>query len=167
VPQERTKAQTLFHRALGAKAKGDLKRAKALLEQAITLDPTAKGAYDALGSVYYQQQQYQRAVTMYERALALDPNYVTARNNLGSTYMQLALDERAIEELQRALQVDSSYSLAYYNLACVHARAGRGGAAAQYLAQAVALEPEARQWAQTDADFARVRSVPEVRKLLE
>jgi tetratricopeptide (TPR) repeat protein len=104
---------------------------------------------------------------MYERAVAIDPNYVTARNNLGSAYMQLALDERAIEELQRALQVDSSYSLAYYNLACVHARAGRGAAAAQYLAQAVALEPEARQWAQTDADFARVRSVPEVRKLLE
>ena len=33
---------------------------------------------------------------------------------------------------------------------------------AQYLQQAIALEPQARTWAHTDADFALVRTAPEV-----
>ena len=80
--------------------------------------------------------------------------------------MQLAMDTRAIDELQKALRTDSSYSLAYYNLACVYARSGNSSMTAQYLQQAIALEPQARTWAHTDADFARVRTAPEVQQLL-
>ena len=80
--------------------------------------------------------------------------------------MQMAMDTRAIEELHKALRADSSYSLAYYNLACVYARSGNSPMAAQYLQQAIALEPQARTWAHTDVDFARVRSAPEVQQLL-
>ena len=80
--------------------------------------------------------------------------------------MQLAMDTRAFEELQKALHADSSYSLTYYNLACVYARSGNSPLAAQYLQQAIALEPQARTWAQTDTDFARVRTAPEAQQLL-
>jgi tetratricopeptide (TPR) repeat protein len=162
----RSKASALFNRALAAQEAGDLQQAATLLEQALKLDPTSKVAYNSLGNVYYQQQQYHQASTMYKQALAIDPHYAKARNNLGNTYMQLAMDERAIEELQQALRADSSYSLTYYNLACVYARAGNSQAAVQYLQQAMALEPQARLWAQTDADFAPVRDAPEVRQLL-
>jgi hypothetical protein len=51
-------------------------------------------------------------------------------------------------------------------LACVYARSGNSTMAAQYLQQAIALEPQARTWAQTDTDFARVRTAPEVQQLL-
>jgi hypothetical protein len=37
---------------------------------------------------------------------------------------------------------------------------------AQYLQQAIALEPQARMWAQTDTDFVRVRTALEVQQLL-
>ena len=80
--------------------------------------------------------------------------------------MKLAMDTRAIEELQRALRTDSSYSLTYYNLACVYARGGDSTIAAQYLQQAIALEPQARTWARTDADFTPVRMAPAVQQLL-
>lgn len=165
-PLETDRAQALVQRAVAAQEAGELKRAISLLEHAVKLDPTAKAAYNSLGNVYYQQQRYHQAIAMYHKALAIDPDYAKARNNLGSTYMRLAMDERAIAELQRALRADSSYGLAYYNLACVYARGSDSATAAQYLRQAIALEPQARTWAQTDADFASVRTAPEVQHLL-
>ena len=165
-PADVARAQTLVQRAAAAQEAKELTRALNLLEQAIKLDPTAKAAYNSLGNVYYQQRRYQQALVMYQKALAMDPDYAKARTNLGSTYMQLAMDTRAIDELQKALRADSSSSLAYYNLACVYARSGNSPVAAQYLQQAIALEPQARTWAQTDADFARVRTAPEVQQLL-
>ena len=165
-PAEVARAQALVQRAAAAQEAKELSRALALLEQAIKLDPTAKAAYNSLGNVYYQQRRYQQALAMYQKALAIDPDYAKARTNLGSAYMQLAMDTRAIDELQKALRADSSYSLAYYNLACVYARSGNSTMAVQYLQQAIALEPQARTWAQTDVDFARVRTAPEVQQLL-
>ena len=165
-PAEAARAQALVQRAAAAQEAKELTRALTLLEQAIKLDPTAKAAYNSLGNVYYQQQRYQQALAMYQQALAIDPDYAKARTNLGSTYMQMAMDTRAIEELHKALRADSSYSLAYYNLACVYARSGNSPMAAQYLQQAIGLEPQARTWAQTDVDFARVRTAPEVQQLL-
>jgi Tfp pilus assembly protein PilF len=165
-PVEAARAQALVQRAAAAQEAKELTRALTLLEQAIKLDPTATAAYNSLGNVYYQQRRYQQALTMYQKALAIDPDYVKARTNLGSTYMQLAMDTRAIDELQKVLQTDSSYSLAYYNLACVYARSGNSTMAAQYLQQAIVLEPQARTWAQTDVDFARMRTAPEVQQLL-
>jgi tetratricopeptide (TPR) repeat protein len=76
------------------------------------------------------------------------------------------MDDRALTELHKAIQADSGYGLAYYNLACVYARAGDSALAAQYLEQAIALEPQARIWAQTDDDFAPVRATPVVQQLL-
>jgi type II secretory pathway component PulC len=161
-----TRAQVLVQRAAAAQERKELTRALTLLEQAIKLDPTAKAAYNSLGNVYYQQGRYQQALAMYQKALAIDPDYAKARTNLGSTYMQLTMDMRAIDELQKVLRADSSHSLAYYNLACVYARSGNSTMAAQYLQQAIMLEPQARTWAQTDTDFARVRTAPEVQQLL-
>jgi hypothetical protein len=165
-PPESARVQALVQRAVAVQEAGELTRALSLLEQAVKLDPTAKAAYNSLGNVYYQQRRYQQAIAMYQKALTIDPAYAKARNNLGSTYMQLAMDRRATDEFQKALRADSSYSLAYYNLACVYARSGNSTTAAQYLQQAIALEPQARTWAQTDADFALVRTAPEVQQLL-
>lgn len=161
------KAQELIQRASAAQADGHLKRAATLFTQAVKLDPTSKAAYNSLGNVYFQQKRYHQALEMYQRALTLDPLYAKARNNLGNTYMRLAMYDRALAELHQALQADDSYSLTHYNLACVYARTGDSAKAAQYLQDAMALDPDARTWALTDADFAPVRTAPEVRQLLE
>lgn len=160
------RGQALLQRGLAAQATGDLKRALTLLEQAVKLDPTAKAAYNSLGNVYFQQKRFPQAVHMYQQALALDPNYAKARINLGSTYTQMALHDQAIAELQHALSAEESTPLAYYNLACVYARQGDSTTAAQYLQQAIILDPQARLWARTDADFTQVRQAPIVQQLL-
>jgi tetratricopeptide (TPR) repeat protein len=165
-PHTRPQAQVLFNQAVESLEVGQDARARMLLLQAIKLDPTLKVAYNGLGNLYYQQQQYHQALTMYHKALSIDPDYAKARNNLGSTYIRLAMDTQALEELHKAIQADSSYGLAYYNLACVYARAGDSATAAQYLQRAMSIEPQARTWAQTDDDFARIRTAPEMRQLL-
>jgi Tfp pilus assembly protein PilF len=80
--------------------------------------------------------------------------------------MQLAMHDQAITALRKALQVDNTSGLAYYNLACVYARMGESTTATHYLQQALEFEPQARIWAQTDADFTRVRTTPEFQQLL-
>lgn len=129
--------------------------------------PATAADYTARGNTLYRQGEYHRAIDMYEAALALNPLAVKARNNLGSAYLQLTMDDRAAAAFEEALRLDESYSLAYYNLACVQARAGNVNGAAAYLRQAAAIEPQARDWARTDSDFARVRNAPEFRQLLE
>jgi hypothetical protein len=165
-PQARSRARVLFNQAVESQGDAQTVRALALLQEAVKLDPELKVAYNSLGNIYYGQQQYNKALAMYQKALAIDPDYVKARNNLGGTYLRLAMDERAQEELHKVLQIDSRSSLAYYNLACVYARAGDSATASRYLQQAIELEPQARTWAQTDEDFARVRTTPEMRQLL-
>ena len=129
--------------------------------------PATAADYTARGNTLYRQGEYHRAIDMYEAALTLDPLAVKARNNMGSAYLQLTMDDRAAAAFEEALRLDESYGLAYYNLACVQARAGNVNGAAAYLRQAAAIEPQARDWARTDSDFARVRNAPEFRQLLE
>jgi tetratricopeptide (TPR) repeat protein len=166
IQRDEPRANRLFQQALAAQEAGDLERTRLLLEQAVQYDPAFTTAYNSLGNLYYQQQRYPEAIAMYERALQLDPQYAKARNNLGSTYLQLGMDDNARMELLKAIQADNTYGLAYYNLACVYARAGESDAAAQYLQQAITFAPQARLWAQTDDDFAAIRTVPVVQKLL-
>jgi Flp pilus assembly protein TadD len=167
LPPDAGNAQTLYHQAMAAQEAGHIERAMLLLQQTISRDPTFKTAYNSLGNLYYRQQQYQQALTVYQQALAIDPQYAKARNNLGSTYLRLAMDAEAREELHKALMADNAYGLAHYNLACVYARAGDSATAARHLQRAIALEPQARLWAQTDEDFTRVRTAAVVRQLLE
>jgi Tfp pilus assembly protein PilF len=166
VASPRTEAHTHFNLALEAQAGGDVEQAMALLHQAVRLDPTLKRAYNNLGNLYYQRQQYDEAVTMYHQALTLDPDYTQARNNLGSAYIQLSQYEQAIAELHKVLQGGGEASLAYYNLACIYARRGDSTQAVHYLQRAMETEPQARIWAQTDADFSRIRSEPALQRLL-
>jgi hypothetical protein len=54
----------------------------------------------------------------------------------------------------------------YYNLACMHALDGDPGPALEALARAIELNPEARNWAAADEDFATLRGSEEFDELL-
>ncbi|MCZ6876015.1 MAG: tetratricopeptide repeat protein [bacterium] len=164
--QTRPQAQILFQQAVRLQENGQILQTVTLLQQAVKLDSTFKEARNKLGNLYYKQQKYHQALAHFQQVLKIDPDDVKARNNLGSTYLKLEMDEEAREALHQAVNTDYTYGLAYYNLACVYARAGDSVTAVQYLRHAMTIEPRARNWAQTDADFTRVRNTPELRQLL-
>ena len=51
-----------------------------------------------------------------------------------------------------------------YNLACFEALAGHSDDAIAHLTRAIELRPEARAWAQSDADLAALRDRPDFPK---
>ncbi|ETX07653.1 tetratricopeptide repeat protein [Candidatus Entotheonella palauensis] len=164
--EKRDRAQQQLDSGIEAYNAGAVDEAEVALQQAIGLDPTLKRAFNRLGNLYYQRDAYQKALAMYQQALTLDPDYIEARNNLGNTYMQLDMSAKAISELNKAISVNNESGLTYYNMACVYARTDEPQKAIRYLEMAIAREPEARQWAKTDTDFAAVRSIAAFQKLL-
>ncbi len=164
--EQLARAQQQFDRGLEAYNAGLLDEAEVFLQEAVTLDPALKRAFNSLGNVHYQREAYEQAQAMYQKALTLDPDYLKARNNLGNTYMQLEMSFKAIAELTKAILADSKSGLVYYNMACVYARTSEPEKAIRYLEMAIVREPEARRWAKTDTDFAVVRSKSAFQKLL-
>jgi hypothetical protein len=54
----------------------------------------------------------------------------------------------------------------HYNLACMHALDGDQGAALEALGRAIAMNPEAREWAGADEDFSSLRGSDEFEALV-
>lgn len=66
----------------------------------------------------------------------------------------------AVEVLERTLAAHPGNPNVLYNLACSEALAGSNDKALTHLTEAVAGDPRARDWAQTDDDFAAIRDDP-------
>jgi len=77
-------------------------------------------------------------------------------------------DDAGAERLARLVLADHpEHDLALYLLAAVQARRGLTEAALQYLAQAIAVSPEAGAQARHDADFEMLRGTPVFTELTE
>ena len=68
--------------------------------------------YNAIGFVYFSQEQYDLAIRNYKEALKIDPNYVTARNNLANSYEKKQLTQQALEMYQKVLEIEPKNSTA-------------------------------------------------------
>ncbi|KST68568.1 tetratricopeptide repeat protein [Mastigocoleus testarum] len=68
--------------------------------------------YNALGYVYFAQEQYDLSIRNYKEAVKLKPDYVTAYNNLGHAYEKKKLNAPALEAYEEALKLDPKNSTA-------------------------------------------------------
>ncbi|MBE9079495.1 tetratricopeptide repeat protein [Romeria aff. gracilis LEGE 07310] len=62
--------------------------------------------HNALGYVYFSQEQLDLAIREYKEALKISPDYVTALNNLGHTYERKQLMSQALEAYEQSLAAD-------------------------------------------------------------
>jgi len=99
-------------------ALGDLTRAEALVDQALTASPRYAFAHFVKGQVLRALQQWEEAIPEYETALALDRNLVAALSglawcklNAGSIEEVIPLAERAIRLSPRDPLIGVRYSL--------------------------------------------------------
>ena len=68
--------------------------------------------YNALGFIYFAQEQYDLAIRNYKEALKIDPNYVIALNNLANSYEKKQLTQQALEMYQKVLEIEPKNSIA-------------------------------------------------------
>lgn len=68
--------------------------------------------YNALGYVYFCQDQYDLAIRQYKEAIKLKPDYVTALNNLAHAYEKKKLPSQALQTYQEAVKFNPSNSIA-------------------------------------------------------
>lgn len=99
--------------------------ATALLEKAISVDPTNYKAYYNLGNIQLKGNKYYSAVASYNKCLKIKKDFSYAWYNLGNAY--LALDEysKAKSAFMRAISFETVNPDFYYNLAYTYKKMGK------------------------------------------
>lgn len=115
----------------------------------------------------HREGKLAEAARLYRIVIKADPLHASAWNNLGVVRMSQKKYGMAAGNFQEALKIKSDYASAHYNLACLYARKGDKKQGLYYLKNAIAANPEARQWAQQDHDFDNLAGLPEFSKLVE
>ena len=97
----------LMRLARTAEAKGDLRSAAALYQQAHIIDPSTVAPLLALGASLRGQGEDGEAVEAYRRALAIDPRNTEALRGIGMAQIGLEQARAALDSFNSALHIDS------------------------------------------------------------
>ncbi|MGB7910766.1 MAG: tetratricopeptide repeat protein [Desulfobaccales bacterium] len=96
---------------------GNLDQAVADYNKALELNPKLAWAYNNLGIIYLQKEDYDHAFAAYNKALEIDPKQAQFYNNRGGAYREIGHNDEAISDFNGALELNPSYANAYYNRA--------------------------------------------------
>ena len=91
-------------------------------KQVLKLDPDYAPAHINLGTLYYNQSDYELAEEHYRKAIECDPRYALAHFDLGNVLDETQRLEEAIAAYKAALQLAPTYADAHYNLALAYER---------------------------------------------
>ena len=78
--------------------------------KAIDLDSENVTAYNKIGDLYFEQQQYSKAIENYNKATHLDPYDEIAFTNLGNTYLIEKEYLKSIKSFMKCIEIDSNNS---------------------------------------------------------
>jgi tetratricopeptide (TPR) repeat protein len=115
--------------------------AVALLEQAVTLDPTGAEARNDLGIALAELGRPQQALAHYETAIAIRPDFVDAYNNLGNALLALKRPEAAVARFEKGLALKPDTAELHNNLGTALAALNRHEYAIAHYRAALALGP--------------------------
>ena len=94
-------------------------------QKVLQLDPDYAPAHINLGTLYYNQSDYDLAEEYYRKAIECDPRYALAYFDLGNVLDETQRMEEAIAAYTVALQLAPTYADAHYNLALAYERSGQ------------------------------------------
>ena len=83
----------------------NLRQAALYYQKAIELDTNNSRAYNNLGSVCAQQENYAQAIAFFQKAIDLDSSYAEAYYNLGHVYTEKGESQKGIAYVKRAAQL--------------------------------------------------------------
>lgn len=133
---------SLTQAGAASQAMGDNARALAYYERATAIQPRPE-TFSSMGTIYYEQGEFQKAANAYEAALLIRPLGAVTHRNLGDAYMRLGRTADARRAYQQAVQraeaevaVRPTDARALARLAVYQAKSGDDAAARRSLAQA-------------------------------
>lgn len=95
---------------------GQLDKAKSAIDDELQRDPSNVEAYNLLGIVYTNQNNYTQAAAAFEHALKLKPNSTSTHNNFGNLYIAQRKPDLAEKEFKTVLKTAPADRDANYNL---------------------------------------------------
>lgn len=142
-----TQVQEMFLRAVRLEeSAATLAEAKGIYAEILELQPEHAAAAINLGTIRYNERDYDGAEALYRRATEADPEYALAFFDLGNVLDELQRMPEAIAAYERALKLVPQYADAHYNLALAYERLEEPRRALQHWTRYVQLDP-AGPWA--------------------
>jgi tetratricopeptide (TPR) repeat protein len=123
-----------------------LAEAQAIYAAILEIQPKHAAAAINLGTIRYNERDYDGAEALYRRATEADPEYALAFFDLGNVLDELQRLPEAVAAYERALKLVPQYADAHYNLALAYERMDEPRRALQHWTRYGQLDP-AGPWA--------------------
>ncbi|HEX4005572.1 MAG TPA: tetratricopeptide repeat protein [Acidobacteriaceae bacterium] len=138
--QRQNQISSLFFEAVRCEEQGKIPEATALYEEILVLAEHAPAAIN-LGTILYNQKQFNRAERFYRRATEASPDYALAFFDLGNALDELQRLCDAIDAYKSAIRLAPGYADAHYNLALAYERSNERRRALQHWTTYARLDP--------------------------
>jgi tetratricopeptide (TPR) repeat protein len=153
-----------------AQSDNDLRKAAALFEQALAIDPDYGVAAYHLGQVHQLLLNHDESVKYFRRAMQIDPTHVNSRTECAAVLIERGDPDEAIRELTESLRLEPNNDEAYSMLSRAYWDKGAWAQAIEQANKAIAIKPSnaqahlwkadaQRQQAATEKDKARQRQL--------
>ena len=136
------RAETHFHLAFNLELQGLHDAALACYRNGLEIKPDFAVAHTNMGLILEAQGKLDEAIACHREAVRLEP-LAAAHNNLGSALRRIGHDEEAVSSYQAALLISPDFPDAHNNLGNLLFALLRYDEAAEHLAMAARLRPDA------------------------
>lgn len=121
---------------------GNVAKAEAEYQKAISLKPDHASSHSSMASVFMYYNKYDLAVESAKKAIEISPNYSWAHSNLGIAYSNLEKSSEAIEEFKKAIFIAPNIPDFHSNLAVTYYEIGKSLEAIDEYNKAIELDPQ-------------------------
>ena len=90
------------------------------IKSVVAQDPSNRGAWVALGNIYFDNNQFVDAIDAYDKALELDPEDANVLTDQGVMFRRLGWFDKAIENFRTATELAPANPTPWYNLGVVY-----------------------------------------------
>ncbi|MBF2049284.1 MAG: TIGR03032 family protein [Elainella sp. C42_A2020_010] len=135
-------SHTRFNLGLAFQKLGQLEAAEQTYRTLVADQPSYSAAYQQLGNIQQQQQQFLSAIHYYQQALQHQPQVAATWCNLAVAFQAIGDISQAQTAFQRALQLNPDYVEALNGLGAIYEKQELATQAIQHYQQALALQPD-------------------------
>ena len=165
-PLVKPEAMALFEQGHALYMQRKYEQAVQLFDQALAVDPQCYPALNDKGAAYAFLGRYDAGLALIQQSLQIYPSYQHGYFNKGLALELAGRWEQSIAAYTQALALDDQDVWAYYGIASIYGRHGKVDKVIEYLQRAIALDPEVREIARDEHDFAPVAQNPRFRELV-